>query len=675
MKKLLGFIFAGILLHAGYAWGDNYTLEGNMGSYVRFNLERQLKLYPDLQQITLSFVIPPVFSSPTGKQGVEDFKLSFSSRPDREKRKSDLRGNQIVELTWVNPPETIDVGVQFNSRLDTDLKLIDTTAVFPMGKVPDDVGYYLTGTKLVQKDDSRIVELASSLTRGAATQYDAIARIMTYVVDKIHYVNPAQKYDAVYTLEQGKGNCQNFSHLNAALMRSLGIPVRIVNGITLNKPFQIVRSQGEITVKMGQGRHSWIEVWFPDLGWVPFDQQTAMFVPNRHIRIEVGLDNNDTVNDGAIQWSQKKGTQGEPGLKEIIRADFSEDQFRFVARKEPFGPKNFLLTPHVKAELKKPAPPAREAPAVTKQNAVKPREDQDAVSTPPSAAASEQKKAVQNTAQTPPDPSVPTTERKKEEPVTGQSPVPAPTPQERKDNGTLSGLFEDLWTQVQSVIGKPEEQKDGQIKIAHKSEGISIGDSNDTKNLIYDAPFSFGNLEFPQDIDFAFPPAPVIQREDGTFVKVRTFWVETAEYVTNQRNQYCQLFIVRRPMKLEKIGLALHHFGGEGQLWVDLYGNDKGKPGNVIATSQVVDSDDVPNRPGYRWMDFDFKPENLILSPGAYWIGLGFTGSPVVNWFYSYGKPVGPAEGTRYKGLYEAEWSGALSFEFNYRIIGLQGRD
>jgi transglutaminase-like putative cysteine protease len=199
MKKFLGFIFAGILFCAGYAWGDNYTLEGDMGSNIRFSLERQLKINPDVQQIILSFVIPPAFSSPTGKQGVENFKLSFSPSPDKEKRKSDLRGNQIVESTWMNPPEAIDVRVQFNSRLDTDLKRIDTTAAFPMGKIPNDIGYYLTGTNLVQKDHPRIAELASSLTKGATTQYEAVGRIMAYVVDKIHYVNPAEKYDAVYT--------------------------------------------------------------------------------------------------------------------------------------------------------------------------------------------------------------------------------------------------------------------------------------------------------------------------------------------------------------------------------------------------------------------------------------------------------------------------------------------
>jgi hypothetical protein len=76
-------------------------------------------------------------------------------------------------------------------------------------------------------------------------------------------------------------------------------------------------------------------------------------------------------------------------------------------------------------------------------------------------------------------------------------------------------------------------------------------------------------------------------------------------------------------------------------------------------------------KPGYRWVDFDFAKENLDLMPGSYWIALGFTGSPIVNWFYTYGKPVGPVYGTRYKGVFDSDWSGALSYEFNYRIAGL----
>ena len=52
---------------------------------------------------------------------------------------------------------------------------------------------------------------------------------------------------------------------------------------------------------------------------------------------------------------------------------------------------------------------------------------------------------------------------------------------------------------------------------------------------------------------------------------------------------------------------------------------------------------------------------------------LGFTGEPVVNWFYTFGKPVGPVHGTRYRDVWaegQDAWSGALSFEFNYKVVG-----
>ena len=98
-------------------------------------------------------------------------------------------------------------------------------------------------------------------------------------------VNP-QNYDAVYSLESGRGNCQNYSHLSAALMRAAGIPVRIVNGITLKQPYDIKTGNTILTMKMAQSRHSWIEVYFPGLSWVPFDPQgSELFVSNRFIRV------------------------------------------------------------------------------------------------------------------------------------------------------------------------------------------------------------------------------------------------------------------------------------------------------------------------------------------------------------------------------------------------------
>ena len=51
-------------------------------------------------------------------------------------------------------------------------------------------------------------------------------------------------------------------------------------------------------------------------------------------------------------------------------------------------------------------------------------------------------------------------------------------------------------------------------------------------------------------------------------------------------------------------------------------------------------------------------------------MALGFTGSPIVNWFYTYGRPVGPENGTRMKTMFEPEWNHVLANEFNYRVTG-----
>lgn len=540
---------------------ENYTVEGEMGSQIRFEIRKSVTTVAGVTKLTLSFVVPPTFQSPTYNQDIQGFDLKLSPEPQEKKKTVNERGHEVVTATWVKPPQGIDVRLSFTALNNTHLKPIDTGVPFPVRDVPEDVKYYLKATEQVQADDPRIVKRAKELTRGVTTEFDAVQRILTYVIDNVRYVTPPAKCDALYALEAGRGNCQNFSHLAAALMRAEGIPTRVVNGITLNKPFDLKRKGGVITFKMGQGRHSWIEVWFPDLGWVPFDpQQTAMFVSNRYIRVETGADNNETVNDGLMRWTQRKGSDGEPNAQETINGDFNADRVNVEGRRQDYGPKNLLLVPHVKAAFKK-------------------------IEVPP-----------------PPPPPVITAEEKKE--------------------------------------------------------------------LRFTVPFLFGNLEFPENIDFAFPPTPTVAKGKTRFEKTRSFYVETAEYVTTKLTQYAQVFVLVKPVRLHKVGLALHKFGGDGQIWVDLFKDANDKPGEQITTSEMVNLDDISERPGYRWQDFVFKDE-ITLMPGAYWVGLGFTGSPVLNWFYTYGKPVGPVEGTRYKGVYEEDWSGALSYEFNYRVIGM----
>jgi len=540
------------------AHGENYTLKGDMKSTLQYKLQQQITTPEGVKKLEASFVIPQSFDSPTYGQEIKSCRFTFQPEPQKKETITDKRDNRILLTTWTSVPGQVDITLTCETVSYTLLDKIKTTAPFPLVNTPPEVADYLRPTPLVQSEDPRIKKMAVSLTQGVTTEFDAVQRIVSWVVDNVKYVSPPPQYDALYTLESGQGNCQNFSHLSAALLRAIGIPTRIVNGVTLNKPLDVKWEKGVLTFKMGQGRHSWIESWFPDLGWIPFDAQSSvLFVSNRFLRIEIGTDNGETKNDGLVRWVQIKGS-AQPTLQEYINAEFKADKVEVGGKRENYGPKNILLTPPVTATFKPLViPPLPPPPAIS------------------------------------------------------------------------------------------EEVK---------------------KTLKYDQPFLFGNLKFPENIDFAFPRT-TSKTKDNQFEMKKNFLVETAEYVTQGVTQYAQAFVLTKPVKLEKVGLALHKFGGDGILWVDVFSDNNGKPGQILSASKFVDLDKLSLKPGYRWEDFEF-PDRPELMPGRYWIALGFTGSPVVNWFYTYGKPVGPVDGTRYKGVFEEDWSGALGYEFNYRIIG-----
>lgn len=578
VKSLKAVLVALLMLASMPAWAENFTVKGDMASTIHYELQHQITAGDSMKKLMLSFVVPDSFDSPTYKQQITNFKITFSPEAEERKTTTDARGNKTIVATWTNVPPSLDAVVSFDAQTQTGLKAIDSNAPFPLTPVPHHLKVYLQHSEQVQTNDPAIRELSQKLTGGVKTQFDAVQKVVSWVVDHVRYVNPPVQYDALYALQTGKGNCQNYSHLTAALLRNAGVPVRIVNGVTMNQPFNVSWEKGTLTFKMGQGRHSWVEVWYPDLGWVPYDPQNMQFfISNRFVRIEVGVDNNETKNDGLVRWAQSAGARTKPTLQETIGGNFLSDSTRVTAQRQNFGPKNLLLGPTVLARLEV-APPSEPLPV-------------------------------------PPKPVPPVV----------IPPVPAPP----------------------APPMRPPEAEE------------------------YKMPYVFGNLDYPENIDFAFP-RKTKDKGKGSFEMSRNFLVETSEYVTTNATQYAQVVELAKPVTLHNIGLALHKFGGEGWLWVDIFKDQDGKPGDILHTTQMISLDDISGKPGYRWVDFKFgEKEKPVLMPGAYWIALGFSGMPIMNWFYTYGKPVGPVYGTRYKSVFAQDWSGALNYEFNYRVVGM----
>ena len=120
--------------------------------------------------------------------------------------------------------------------------------------------------------DPRIPALAREITRNAATPFDKVFRIENYLRSRYAYTlnltgKPGQDPLAHFLFETRAGHCEYFASAMAIMLRTLGIPSREVNGFL---PGEYNDLGGDYIVRASDA-HSWVEVYFPGLGWQVFD--------------------------------------------------------------------------------------------------------------------------------------------------------------------------------------------------------------------------------------------------------------------------------------------------------------------------------------------------------------------------------------------------------------------
>jgi hypothetical protein len=116
--------------------------------------------------------------------------------------------------------------------------------------------------------------IASRITAGAPTMYDAVQRIERYLNRNFTYSEKprAAQYPLNAFLFRDKfGYCQQFSGAMALMLRMAGVPARVAAGFA---PGSLNRDSGEYRVR-DLDAHSWVEVYFNGIGWVTFDPTPA----------------------------------------------------------------------------------------------------------------------------------------------------------------------------------------------------------------------------------------------------------------------------------------------------------------------------------------------------------------------------------------------------------------
>ena len=85
---------------------------------------------------------------------------------------------------------------------------------------------------------------------------------------------------AAQAFAQGRGVCQDLSHVFIACARRLGVPARYVSG-------HLARADGVVEQ---EASHAWAEAFIQDLGWVGFDVANGICPNAQHVRVATGFD-------------------------------------------------------------------------------------------------------------------------------------------------------------------------------------------------------------------------------------------------------------------------------------------------------------------------------------------------------------------------------------------------
>ena len=141
-------------------------------------------------------------------------------------------------------------------------------ATWPPVKQPPGAARYLQLPAL----PDRIPALARAVTAGSRSPYEAALKLNHYLSTQFTYTLILKRESTLDPLEEflfvrRSGNCEYFAAAMAVMLRSVGIPARVVGGFQRGdwNPY------GAYFMVRMKDAHSWVEAFLDGPGWVTFD--------------------------------------------------------------------------------------------------------------------------------------------------------------------------------------------------------------------------------------------------------------------------------------------------------------------------------------------------------------------------------------------------------------------
>lgn len=154
-------------------------------------------------------------------------------------------------------------------------------------------------TQLPEDTPGRVETFTTDLTADAETPYETARTVKRWLEEsKTYSLNASHDTgDPVadqFIFEMDRGYCQYFATAMVAMLRSQDVPARYVVGFADGTP--VGENRYLVTSDTG---HAWVEVYFPDVGWVRFDPTPAGSLPVQNPQPPYNISLNRTAVAGA----------------------------------------------------------------------------------------------------------------------------------------------------------------------------------------------------------------------------------------------------------------------------------------------------------------------------------------------------------------------------------------
>jgi transglutaminase-like putative cysteine protease len=127
----------------------------------------------------------------------------------------------------------------------------------------------------------RVGDFTADLVDDDATPYDAAVTVRDWLKEKPYSLNASHEAGEPvadqFVFEMERGYCQYYATAMVVMLRTQGVPARYVVGYAPGK--RVGDDRYLVTADRG---HAWVEVYFPDVGWVEFDPTAAGRLPVRN---------------------------------------------------------------------------------------------------------------------------------------------------------------------------------------------------------------------------------------------------------------------------------------------------------------------------------------------------------------------------------------------------------